>query len=255
MKHKISLLSLILGLSLTLSLASANWQVMVQQVTQLRGELETLQKETEALQKEKQVELEQWSQRRQEATQGLDREKMRSLQIHEKLKRLQAKVKHQGKVDPKSSQRVLGWIEATERSVQGTLPFQIERRTGELTKLKERVQKGYEPMEFIVADLWAFIESEMKLTQTNEYRILTLKLKNQDQKVEVARLGMQWMFAKTTQGEIFALKKKASGWEWAPIEETDQQSSVLLLVQDLRNKNDSGYYQLPRTGDAVGASL
>lgn len=255
MKHNFFKLMIVLMLSLAADMSFANWQGMVQQVTELRTELESLHRESEALQKEKQMELEQWSQRRQEASQQLEKEKLRGLQIHEKLKRLQAKVKYQGKVDPKAAQRVLTWIENISKTVQNSLPFQKDRRDGELLKLRERVQKGMEPLEFVVADLWAFIEAEMKLTQTSEYRILTLKLADKEQKVEVARLGMQWMFAINPQGEVFTLVKKASSWSWVPVQESNQQSSVVLLVQDLRNKNDSGYYQLPRTGDVVGASL
>ncbi len=237
------------------SVYAADWESFVSKLTQTRTEVETLSQEIDSLQREKQADLEQWTQRKTDLESQMQKEQLRSLQLTEKLKRLESRVKIQAKTDPAAQKRLLTWIERFEAWVPATIPFLHEARQLQLKNLKIRAQKAQEPIEFIFADFWAFVESEMKMAQSNEYKIVDIAFNGQTRKCEVARLGLQSLFVVTPDKNILKAVKEGTAWKWKDIDASEDQDSVLSLVKNLKNKNGAGYYQLPIDGKQLGASL
>lgn len=242
-------------LFIAINAQASTWENFVEKLTQARADVETLSQEIDSIQKEKQSDLEQWTQRKTELEGQIQKEQLRSLQISEKLKRLESRVKLQSKADPQAQKKLLAWIERFETWVPGTIPFLHESRQESLKNLKIRAQKSQEPIEFVMSDFWLFVESEIKLAQSNEYKIVDIQFAGQKKKCEVARLGLQSLFVVTPDKKILKASKEAGVWKWKDIESSDDQSAVLLLVKNLKNKNGSGYYHLPIDPGQVGASL
>lgn len=232
-----------------------SWESLVQRLTQTRADLEALSKESDSLQREKQSDLDQWTQRKAESEAQVVREKTREMQITEKLKRLEARVKVSGKADPQAQKKLRSWIESFETMVAASIPFQREARLQSLSRLKERVAKNHEPMEFIFADFWSFLESELKLAQTNEYKIVDVDISGKTKKCEVARLGLLSLFVVTPGGQTLKATKVGGEWKWRDVESSTEQISIQNLVKNLKNKMDSGIYQLPVNAEKMGASL
>jgi hypothetical protein len=237
------------------SVQANSWESLIEKLTQTRGEVEMLSKELDSLQREKQSELEQWTQRKTDLEAQVQKEQLRSLQINEKLKRLETRVKLQGKADPQAQKKLLAWIDRYDQWILSSIPFLQESRKEILKSLKSRTQKAQEPVEFILADFWAFVDSEMKLAQTNEYKIVDIQMGAKLKKCEVARLGLQSLFVVTPDKKILKAIKESAGWAWKNIDSAEDQSAILLLVHNLKNKNGSGYYHLPVESIQVGASL
>ncbi len=247
--------SLLISGFFTLQANADSWDALVEKLTQSRVEVESLSKEIDSLQKEKQADVEQWSQRKIELEAQVQKEKLRSLQISEKVKKNESRVRLQGKTDPSAQKRLLAWIERYENWVESSIPFLHESRRQTLMSLRSRAQKSQEPVEFILADFWAFVEAEMKLAQTNEYKIVDIELAGKSKKCEVARIGLHSLFVVTPDGKMFKAQKDANTWSWKDIDSPEDREGVLMLVKNLKNKNGSGYYQLPIEGQHVGASL
>ncbi len=249
--------TLLILVLLTLSSQSQadSWEGLVQKLTQTRAEIEALSKEADSLQREKQTELDQWVQRRAEIESQVEREKLRKLQIAEKLKRLEGRLKVTGKSDPQAQKKLLSWFAQFEKTIKNTIPFNQDVRLQTLARLRERVERNHEAMEFVLADFWSFVEGEMKLAQTNGYQIVDVDFGGSKKKCEVARLGLVALFVVTPDGKTLKAQKQASGWKWQDIESASEQSSILTLVQNLKNKNEAGMYQLPVSSSQMGASL
>jgi Protein of unknown function (DUF3450) len=251
LKTKLFLLLMIVSFSVK----AATWENFVEKLTQTRSEVETLSQEIDSLQREKQADLEQWTQRKTELESQMQKEQLRSLQLAEKLKRLESRVKIQAKTNPDAQKKLLAWIERFEVWIPATIPFLHESRQTQLKNLKIRLQKAQEPVEFIFADFWAFVENEIKLAQSNEYKIVDITLNGQVRKCEVARLGLQSLFVVTPDKGVLKASKEAGVWKWKDIESNEDQTSIMSLVKNLKNKNGSGYYQLPIDASQLGASL
>jgi len=243
------------ALLITLPAFAAGWESLIQNLTQSRVELEALSKEMDSLQREKQADLDQWSQRRTDLEAQVQREKLRELQLSEKMKRADSRVKSQAKSDPQAQKKILAWISGSEAWVNSSIPFQRDQRLNSLKNLKERATAGHESLEFVLADLWSFMEAEMKLSQTSEFTIQDISLEGKTQKAEIARIGMRSLFAVTPDGKILQMKKQSTNWSWVPVDSSEEGTSIQLLVKNLKAKNFSGYYFLPVDNLTMGASL
>lgn len=253
---KRNFLTTILTLLISSPLMAAEWEGLIKNLTQNRAEVETLSKETDSIQREKQAELDQWVTRKTDLDTQVQREKLRELQLAEKIKRVESRVRTQGKSDPQAQKKILSWLDNTQKWVEGSIPFQQDQRLQSLKNLRERTNKGRESMEFILADLWTFMESEVKLSQTNEFTIMDIIVDGKTQKAEVARLGMQSLYAVTPDGKILQAKSTNSNWTWMPVHSSAEETSIQLLVKNLKSKNYSGYYFLPvEKNQQMGASL
>ncbi len=251
-------LSIVLGLNFCfLQAQSSSWENLVNQLTKTRSEIEVLSQELESVQKEKQSELDQLSMRKADIDAQVEKEKLRKLQINEKLKRLEGRVRIIAKSDPKAQQMLQAWITDFEVFVNKSIPFEREARLKNLEGLKIRLQRNHEPNEYVMADLWNFVENEFKLSKTNEYQIVTLDLRGQKRKCEVARLGLTALFAVTPDGKIHHAKKNKNEWQWTDVQTSAEQDSILSLVKNLKDKNSTQVYQLPinlNSESAVGFS-
>ncbi len=222
-----------------------SWENLVNRLTKTRSEIESLSREMDSLQKEKQSELDQLVMRKSDLDTQVEREKLRKLQLTEKLRRLEGRVRVIGKTDPEAQKKLQSWITEMRVSVKDSIPYQRDLRLQNLVRLEDRIKKNHEPIEFIMSDFWSFIEAEFKLAQTNEYQIVSLDFEGQKKKCEVARLGLMSMFAVTADGNIRQAVKFEKDWQWKNIESSVEQNSILSLVKNLKNKNSTEIYQLP----------
>ena len=249
-------MNLILMIVSMVSMSSAaQWEKLVDQVTQARSEIEVLSKQTDGLVRKEQADMDLWSQKKTEFETQLVREKLREKQINEKLKRLEARIKIDPKADPQGKKKLLEWLSQYATTMASTIPFHMEKRMAQVDDLKARVQSGHEAHEYILADFWSFLESEMKLSQTNDYRIVDVAIHGETKKCEVARLGLQALFVVTPNGKVLRAVNNGQKWDWQDIEDVESKTSVLTLVKNLKSKNSSGYYLLPLNKAKMGASL
>lgn len=232
---------------------ASSWESLVERLTTSRSEIEVLSQDLESLQKEKQSELDQLLIRKADLDSNLEKEKLRRLQLTEKLKRLEGRVRIIAKSDPKAHSKLEFWINDFITFVNESIPFEKENRLKILENLKIRLNQNHEPMEYIMSDLWNFIEGEFKLSATNEYKIITLDFKGQKKKSEVARLGLMTLFAVTPDGKIHQAIKSKNEWSWQDIQASTEKNSILSLVKNLKNKNSVEIYQLPM-GHAIESS-
>jgi len=255
MKHSTTVITFIASVLLTVGAQADSWDSLISRLTQTRVELESLSKEADSVQREKQADLDQWSQRKIEADAQVQRERLRKMQLTEKLKRLEGRVRAGTKPDPQAQKKLSTWLAQYESWVPTTIPFHHDARLNTLRRLKERVEKNHEPMEFVMSDFWAFVESEMKLAQTNEYQVVDVTLAGQSKKCEVARLGLMSLFVVTPDGKVLKAYRELEQWKWKDVDTASEQDSVINLVRNLKNKNDSGIYELPMEKEVMGASL
>lgn len=225
--------------------AETSWEKLTQDLTKQRSEVEVLSQDIDSIQSFKQSELNQLIMQKNELEAQIEKENLRQIQFDEKLKRLELKVKQSEKIDPNAYEKVVKWVTGFQSIVQASVPFEHQSRLTALTDILDRLDKKREPLELVLSDFWIFVENEIKLAHTNEYKIVNAKIKDTDEQVEVARLGLAQLYAVTTEGKAYKATAVGDKWSWALIEDTKIRSSVLHLVKNLKNKVDTGIYTLP----------
>lgn len=231
------------------------WEKMVDQITNTRAEIEVLSQQMQTNIKREQADVDLWSQKKMEVESQILREQMREKQLSEKLKRLESRIKVDPTTDPQGKKKLLEWFKSYKTVILSTIPFHTDKRLKTLADLQDRLEKGHESQESLLADFWAFLESEVKLSQSNDYRIVDVNIRGETKKCEVARLGLQALFVVTPSGQVLRAVNNGIQWDWTDVNTEEQKSSVKTLLTHLKNKTTNGLYLLPISKKDVGASL
>jgi predicted RNase H-like nuclease (RuvC/YqgF family) len=227
----------------TPSAFAADVPALMNQLVGLRAELETANRELETDLKQKQSELDLWTQKKLELEGQVQKESMRKMQLDEKIARLEARVRREGKQNPQALPQFNKWLEQAQSWVESSLPFRHEQRLATLHTLKERAARGLESLEGLTSELWLFLETEMKMAGDNEFRITDAP----GGKAEVARLGFFAMITKTSDDKLQRAVFRDGKWTMDTLSGSDRESAV-RLISNMKSKKDSGLYQLPLEG-------
>jgi hypothetical protein len=217
---------------------------LMKQLVDFRGELETLSLEVDQVAKERQAQVDLWNQKKTELQSALQKEQFRRLQITEKTKALASRIKIHEQGDPKSQGLLVKWIKRAETWVENSLPYRREIRLKTLAELKRRGQLGLESQESLVAELWRFFESELKMSGDNEFRIVDVQTSSGLRKAEVARLGLYSMYAAFPDGQVKQATVRDKVWSLHDLE-GEERANALRLLTNLKAKRESGLYRLP----------
>lgn len=226
------------------TLAFAETPKILNDLVSIRAEIEILSNELEASKKEKQAELDMWTQKRLEIESNLQKEKLRQVQIEEKKLRHFSFAKAHEKTKPQGKLQLRDAIREAKKWVEVSLPFSKEQRRARLESLESRLERGIESPETLGAELWAFYESEIKLGTKNEFRIIDFDFPRGREKVEAVRLGYYTMFIRQVDGEMKEVVKGDRGWVTNALSKRQKQE-VVRLMEDLKQKRRSGVYSLP----------
>lgn len=224
----------------------ADPQDLAGRIVHLRSELEGMSREMESEQREGQSALDLWVQKKAELQAALQKEKLRRLQLEEKIKRVSERVRIEGRRDPAARAYLKAWLDEARAWVQNSLPFRREIRLATLDDLSARAAGGLESPEVLVAELWQFYEAEMRMAGDNEYRIMDLPLALAGRKGEVVRLGMFALYARLPNGQITRAVRDSDGrWAMAAVPTSGPPAeSADRLFANFKNKRDSGLYYL-----------
>jgi hypothetical protein len=217
------------------------------QVVALRAQLETLSREVEALSKERQAEVDLWTQKRMELEGSLQKERLRGMQLDEKILRNSARIRNENRGKTVIQGPLLKWIEVAEKRVKSSLPVRRVERLAALEQLRERALAGVESHEVLAGELWQTLETELKMASSHEYRIESLFLDGsggEATKAELARIGINAAFAATPDGRVFSARMNRGNWAWLPIEKAEELGEAKRLIGNFKKKKDSGLYQL-----------
>jgi alpha-L-arabinofuranosidase len=116
---------------------------------------------------------------------------------------------------------------------------------------KTRLASELESLENLSAEVWAFIETEMKSGLETEYRVTEVETSRGLEKAEVVRLGHYAMFAALPKGEVQEAHRAAESWTMKPVESDSRKQEVLRLINNVKSKRKSGLYSDQLFGESL----
>jgi hypothetical protein len=225
-----------------LSLQAFAAEDMAKRILDLRLQVEEAGNSLEETRKKRTADLDPLLQRTSELEQAIRKERLKKVQLEEKQKLLQAKLS--AKQSGASQSGLLHWASGLHQLMDAGLPFRKEERLGALASLEARIKGGRENSVTLLNDLWMLTEKEMKSSASNEYRLQPIELDGKTVQAEVARIGTVQALFRSAKGENGYAAWDGKKWSWK-ISAGEQASAIDRLVSRFRDKNYSGWFELP----------
>ncbi|CAM9937116.1 unnamed protein product, partial [Chrysoparadoxa australica] len=219
---------------------------LAEKIVQLRTEVETLNTENNARKAELQSELKSLQSRKAQVSAQMQQIELSLKQGQERLKTIKEELS-KATIDGDTLVPLLKKEVVQVKSwVQGSLPFQKEKRLKEVNDIQEGLETGVLTGQKALGKLWAFIEDELRLGRENGVHRQTLVIDGEENLVSVAKLGMVAMFYKTSDNRYgFTKRNKSGSFDFIPLKQKESVEQVAMLFDGLKKQIRTGQYTIP----------
>lgn len=218
-----------------------------QKLVELRGQVETLHDELQQSKEEYQGQMKSLYVQKTELEAEVEREKTRKEQLKQKAQQVRDFIG--GKtIDQKSLKPIVGQaIDEVLGYVKQSLPFQHSKRLQELTALQLQLESGKKTPQRVAANLWSFIEDELRLTRESGLYRQTISVDGSELLVEVAKIGMLYLYYKTSQDQYGRAMHGEQGWIFESVSSNKNQSQLSELFESFKKQIRVGLFEIPIT--------
>lgn len=214
-------------------------------ITEKRSQVEALTSELELLKTSFNEDLRSLAAQKADVETQINREKLRIDQLERDLAEVRQRLSvDQGQLAD-SLPLVVRVLERLRMYVSTALPFQREGRLAEVdTLIRLADGESIEPGT-LLARVWNLMESEYRLSGENGLYRQSLVIEGREQRVEVARLGMVFLYFRTPDGRVGMAVPGAQGWSYRVETNTERRKAIESLMDSLRKNLKEGYFVLP----------
>jgi hypothetical protein len=139
---------------------------------------------------------------------------------------------------------LLDGLAKVKASIEAGLPYRVDDRLAEVTKLEQQLQAGTLTPQRASNRVWQLVEDELRLARENVMDKTNIVLEGKEMLVEVGRVGMLMMFFRTQDGRVGAVRGGPGAWRYEVLSgaaATQADAYIEALGKQIR----VGYFDLP----------
>jgi len=221
-----------------------NTEAIVNNLIQLRGQVEDLQAEMQILKAEHTQSMSYLNTRKTELEANIDRKQLQIKQSQAEVLELQDKIKNMGLDSEQMIPAVLVMAGNIKQGIARGIPFKYQERSSVIDDIIRDLEGRKITSQHAINRLWAFLEDEMRLARENAIYSQTIELNGQQVLVDVAKLGTVLMYFKTRDDE-YGQAINNNGWQFSLFEDEAEQRAVAKLFDSLKKQIRQGQFTLP----------
>ena len=235
-----------LAMGVTVSHAASNEiSKLAQNLTVLRGEVESLSDQLEQQKNETRAKLRSLTTQEMDLDMQVQKESLRLEQLELAREKHLAEVRSGDKARGQLRPVILDGIERARASVKRGLPFKKAERLGELERLEEQIDKELLTPEKGGIRLWQFLEDEVRLTRESGLYRQTITLGGEEILSDVARVGMVALYFKTSDGRVGHVKREGDGWSYVELHGERERAQIESLFDAFQKNIRVGFFTVP----------
>lgn len=248
-------LATVLAVSLLPAIALSQEQSLdnlAQELIRLRNDVEALHSELESKREQYRIELRSLATQKAELEASKRREELNIQQLEETLAETRERARQAGVAGETLQPVLLEAMAALETRIGDGMPFKPKERTASLDELRTQLESGAITPQRAVNRLWSFYEDELRLTKENGIYSQVISLNGQEVMVDVARLGMAFMYFRTKDERFGMAVDTPQGWRFERVSDAEDARRIEDLFDSLTKQIRTGFFTLPNPGIGGG---
>ncbi len=222
-----------------------NTDQIINNLIQLRGQVEDLQAELQILKAEHTQSMSYLNTRKTELSANIDRQQLQIKQAQAQVVELQEKVKTLGLDSEQMMGDVMNMAANIKQGITTGIPFKYSERNSVIDDITRDLAGRKITSQHAINRLWAFLEDEMRLARENAIYSQTIELNGEQILVDVAKLGTVLMYFKTRDDRYGHAVKNNNTWQFNLLEQEQDKQAVAQLFDSLKKQIRQGYFTLP----------
>lgn len=222
-----------------------NTDKIINNLIQLRGQVEDLQAELQILKAEHTQSMSYLNTRKTELTANIDRKQLQVKQSQAQVVKMQEKIKALGLDSEQMMDDVMAMARDIKHDISQGIPFKYQERSSVIEDITRDLEGRKITSQHAINRLWAFLEDEMRLARENAIYSQTIDLGGEQVLVDVAKLGTVMMYFKTRDDRYGQVISINNNWQFELLEVEQDQQAVAQLFDSLKKQIRQGYFYLP----------
>ncbi len=140
---------------------------------------------------------------------------------------------------------VLAAADALRERISSGLPFKRGERSSAVGEIAADLRAGAITPQSAAKQLWALVETELRMTRENSIHSQTIELAGEKLLVDVARVGMVALYFRTRDGRFGAARPAGDEWTYSRYSDSTRADQVEKLFTDLEKQIRTGHFTLP----------
>ena len=220
-------------------------ETMIQNLIELRGQVEDLQAELQIMKAEHTQSMTYLNTRKTELAANVDRKQLQIKQAQAELVKVQEQIKSLGADSEQMIPQVMGFAERIKQGIAYGIPFKVLERNSVVEGIERDLAGRKITAQHATNRLWAFLEDEMRLAKENAIYSQTVQLNGENVLVDVAKLGTVMMYFKTRDNLYGQAKRQGQSWAFHVYEDAKEAEAVAVLFDSLKKQIRQGLFTLP----------
>ncbi len=222
-----------------------NSDQIINNLIQLRGQVEDLQSELQILKAEHTQSMSYLNTRKTELSANIDRQQLQIKQAQAQVVELQEKVKTLGLDSEQMMGDVMNMAANIKQGITTGIPFKYNERNSVIDDITRDLEGRKITSQHAINRLWAFLEDEMRLARENAIYSQTIELNGEQILVDVAKLGTVLMYFKTRDDRYGHVIRNNNRWQFNLLDQEQDKQAVAQLFDSLKKQIRQGYFTLP----------
>lgn len=218
---------------------------LIQSIMKLRAEVEALYTQIDDNKEMYKSELKSLTIQKTDLEAQINRQDTALKQAELEITKTQKKIQELSVKSEDITPLLINAIDTLANAIKVGIPFKIEDRLVELTKIKEQLtNKSITPQRGL-SQVWSSYEDAIRLTKENGIFKQTINVNGKEKLCEIARLGSVMMFFKTPEESVGYVKKDENGYSYVVSHDEKEKKEIMDLFDALSKQIRTGYFKLP----------
>lgn len=226
---------------------------LAQELIRLRNDVEALHSELERKRENYRTELRSLATQKAELEASKRREELNVEQLQGNLAEKREEAKQAGVAGETLSPVLAEAFSALKGRIRQGMPFKPKERIASLEEIETQFNSGAITPQRAVNRLWGFYEDELRLTKENGIYSQVVNLEGEEVLVDVARLGMVFMYFRTKSEDYGMAMSTPQGWRFERVSDSDGARRIESLFDSLTKQIRTGFFTLPNP--AIGLEV
>lgn len=218
---------------------------LANKIAEKRARVEALSSELDMVKTEYNEKLKSISSQKSDIDIQVKREELKLIQVERDFEEFRLRIEDSRASMDEIYPIIVSALKSLKMNTEKGLPFHISERVSDIEKVEQVIEDNRIDAGAILARVWNMLEAEFRLTSENGIYRQTIEIHGEEQLVEIAKLGMVFLYFKTFDDRMGYAYLEDNKWNYDYVYSREDENQISELFDSLRKNLREGYFELP----------
>jgi len=245
MRNRVILSIVTCGMLFSSNLYAENDENIIDSIMKLRGDVESLYSKIDENKEQYKSQIKSLAMQRADNEAQINRKETAIELAKTDLNALETKIKMLSNRSEDIKPMLFLALDDLESIINSGIPFKIEERLAEVTKLRTQLKDSVITQEKALALIWASYDDTIRLTKEIGLFKQSIEVDGETKMAQIAKIGSMMLFFATPDEQMGYVVKENGKYRYKVITDDIEKTKIVALFDALQKQIRTGYFTLP----------